>query len=157
MKLASPLPVSGLACGSSMRVTENRRLFEPPPGLSSRNNHQVCRDLNRRGLSEAFSVTSVMPLHAGSTLKAREICASKFLSSMAGSPVQGETPSRGGDWQSASAFFSLHCSLRTRMAFPSVLQPHSEKSPNSSIVAVVFIRMFRIVGVSQTLVDVKSR
>jgi hypothetical protein len=47
--------------------------------------------------------------------------------------------------------------LRTRMAFPSVLQPHSEKSPNSSIVAVVFIRMFRIVGVSQTLVDVKSR
>jgi hypothetical protein len=65
MKLASPLPVSGLACGSSVRLTENRRLFGPPPGLSSRNNHQVRLDLNRRGLSETFSVTSVVPLQEG--------------------------------------------------------------------------------------------
>jgi hypothetical protein len=157
MKLASPLPVSGLACGSSVRLIENRRLFGPPPGLSSRNNHQVRRELNRRGSSETFSVTSVIPRHAGSTLKAGVICASNFLSSTAGSPVQGETPSRGGDWQSASTFFSLHCSSRTRMAFSRVLQPQSQKSPNSSIVTLVFIRIFRIVGVSPNVLDVISR
>lgn len=70
MKLGSPLPVNGLACGSSVRVTENRRLLGPPPGLSSRNSHHARRDLNRRGLSETFNVTSVMPLHAGLDLKA---------------------------------------------------------------------------------------
>jgi hypothetical protein len=149
MKLASPWPLSGLACGSSVRDTENRRLFGPPPGISSRNNHQVRLDLNRRGWSETFSVTSVIPLHAGSTLNAREICASKFLSSTAGSLVHGETLSRGGDWQSASAFFALHCSSRTRMAFSRILQPQSEKSPNNSIASVVFIiRIFRIVDLS---------
>jgi hypothetical protein len=156
MKLAAPLPVSGLACGSSVRLTENRRLFGLPPGLSSRNNHQARRELNRRGLSETFSVTSVIPRHAGSTLKAGVSCASKFLSSTTGSPVQGETFSRGGDWQSATTFSSLHCSSRTRMAFSRVLQPQSEKSPNSSIVTLVLIRIFRIVGVSRNVLYVIS-
>jgi len=104
MKLASPLPVIGLACASSVLVTENRRLFVPPPGLSSRNNHQVRRDLNRRGLSETFSVTSVMPRHAGSTLKAREICASKFLSSTGGWP---NLPSSGCPTQAPLAWVGL--------------------------------------------------
>jgi hypothetical protein len=146
MNLGSPLPVNGLASGSSVRVTENRRLLGPPPGLSSRNTHQARRDLNGRGLSETFNVTSVMPLHAGVSLKASDICASKFLSSTAGSAVQAETPWPDEDWQSASAFFSLHCSSRMRMEFSRLLQPQSDSSPNNRVV-IAFFRMVCIVGV----------
>jgi hypothetical protein len=42
------------------------------------------------------------------------------------------------------------------MAFSRVLQPQSEKIPNSSIVTVVLIRIFRIVDVSPNVVDVLS-
>jgi hypothetical protein len=132
MKLASPLPVIGSACGSSARVTENRPFvraatgaeFKKQPPSASRSQspwfvgniqrdqrNAVARRVNSKGT--------------------RDLCLkmSEFNGWIAG--TRRNTFARR-DGQSASAFFSLHCSSRTRMTFSRVLQPQEKSQQQHS-------------------------